>query len=120
MVRKGYHSGGASYILSREALKRFHDAHMSPKSPCRKDNGAEDVEIARCLRTQGVYPGKSLDENNRELFHPLPFTDHFRGIFPSWIFDYAENPPQKVLILIITCFSLFKSSIFIPELQLLQ
>lgn len=119
MVPKGYHSGGASYILSREALKRFHTAHATPRSPCRKDNGAEDVEIARCLRTQGVYPGHSLDENNRELFHPLPFTDHFRGIFPDWMFDYAENPLQKVFSFVMT-FCSFYSRRFVLELQLLQ
>ncbi|CAF4621383.1 unnamed protein product, partial [Rotaria socialis] len=41
-------------------------------------------------------PGKSLDNQNRELFHPLPFADHFLGAFPDWLVKYAQNPPQSV------------------------
>ena len=83
-------------MLSREALRRFYRAHHDPQSHCVKDNGSEDVEIARCLRAQGVVPGRSLDEHNRELFHPLPFADHFLGRFPDWLHWIAENPPRMV------------------------
>ncbi|CAF1103691.1 unnamed protein product [Adineta steineri] len=94
IVPKGYHSGGASYVLSRESLRRFYEAHKDPTSTCLKDGGNEDIEIARCLRTKDVYPGQSLDKQNRELFHTLSYTDHFRGNFPDWLKKYAENPLQ--------------------------
>ncbi|CAF3690758.1 unnamed protein product [Rotaria sp. Silwood1] len=94
-IPKGYHSGGASYVLSRESLRRFYEAYNDPISNCTKDGGAEDIEIARCLRTKGVYPGKALDKENRELFHPLPFADHFQGFFPDWLVKRAENPLQS-------------------------
>ena len=64
-------------MLSREAVKRFYQAHQNPSTTCRKDGGAEDAEVAKCLRTVGVYPGKSVDEHNRERFHHLSFKAHF-------------------------------------------
>ena len=83
-------------MLSRESLRRFHDAHQDSQSACVKDGGDEDLEVANCLRTKGVRPGKSVDAQNRELFHPLPFIAHFRGLFPDWLPAYAENTPQSV------------------------
>ena len=58
--------------------------------------GAEDVGIARCLRSQNVYVGNSSDEYGRELFHPLPFAHHFTGGVPSWMRRYASNPLRNV------------------------
>ncbi|CAF3721413.1 unnamed protein product [Adineta steineri] len=93
-VPKGFHAGGASYALSRESLRRFNEAHKDPNSTCLKDGGGEDVEIARCLRTKDVYPGQSLDKQNRELFHPFKYIEHFYGNFKVWLKEYAENPLQ--------------------------
>ena len=105
IVFKGYHSGGGSYVLSRESLRRFYEAHQDPKSGCRKDGGAEDAEVAKCLRTKGVYPGRSLDAQNRELFHPLTFRGHFHGDFPRWLWQFAENPLRTVSDLLqMNCF----------------
>jgi len=90
-------------VLSKEALRRLYEAHQSPNTTCSKDGGGEDVEIARCLRTKNVYPGKSLDKYNRERFHPLTFINHFK-LKASWIEAYAENPPQAVSLLKEICF----------------
>lgn len=96
LVEQGYHSGGAGYVLSRESLRRFAFVHQSTLNTCSKDGGSEDVEIARCLRKLGVYPGKSLDDLGRERFHPLPFSHHIQGLYPDWLYDLAENPLKKV------------------------
>ena len=90
------HAGGAGYVLSREAIKRFYQAHHEPNTTCVKDGGAEDVEVAKCLRTKNVYPGISLDKYNRERFHHLSFASHFRGQFPDWFIEHAENKPVAV------------------------
>lgn len=58
--------------------------------------GTEDVEVAKCLRKLGVYPGNSTDDLGRERFHPLSLTAHYNGDFPPWLYKYASNPVQKV------------------------
>jgi glycoprotein-N-acetylgalactosamine 3-beta-galactosyltransferase len=90
-VPKGYHSGGASYVLSKEALTRFYHIHEVPESPCREE-GEEDVLIGHCLRVMKVYPGNSLDSLGREMFHPYNFSTHFSGPFTEYMYKWAMNP----------------------------
>ena len=78
LVERGYHSGGAGYVLSNEALKRFHSKLSENYKYCRS-SGAEDVQIAKCLRKLGVYPDKSIDDEGRERFHLLGPNVHLKG-----------------------------------------
>ena len=97
IVSGGYHSGGAAYVLGREALSRYKRGRLNGSvAGCSSDGGHEDVEVAKCLRGQGVYTGEALDKDDRELFHPLPFHDLFIGRVPEWLRSYAENPLKKV------------------------
>ncbi|CAF3933746.1 unnamed protein product [Adineta steineri] len=95
-ISKGYdyHQGGASYVLSREALKRFNQGLQKPNATCHKYGGHEDIEIRACLRSEGVYMGNTRDEKNRERFHPLNFHSHFVGPIPDWYKHRAALKPS--------------------------
>jgi len=93
IVKQGYNSGGAGYVMSREALRRFgkRTSHL-----CASDRGAEDVNIGRCLERLRVHAGDSLDRLNRSRFHCFPPSLHLSGRYPSWFFKYDAYGGQKV------------------------
>ena len=64
-------SGGAGYVLSREAVRRFVDVGLVDGSCRGDDDGAEDVEIGLCLQKLNVTSGDSRDENGRPRFFGL-------------------------------------------------
>lgn len=102
-IRQGYMSGGAGYVLSREAVKRFVVDAMPYDSKCREDpGGAEDLEIGACLQNVGVHIEDSRDELGRERFHPfVPELHLIPGLVPkdNWYWEYSYYPAQEVSIL---------------------
>ena len=84
-------------MLSRESLRRFHRGHQIPNSTeCPLEGELEDIDIAKCLRSEGVYVGNSLDELGRERFHPTSFEEHFSEAPPNWLFASAVYPVRNV------------------------
>ncbi|XP_035169474.1 glycoprotein-N-acetylgalactosamine 3-beta-galactosyltransferase 1-B-like, partial [Oxyura jamaicensis] len=69
-VRQGYMSGGAGYVLSREALRRFVAAFAS--RACTHSSAVEDLALGQCMEKLGVEAGDSRDTRGRETFHPFP------------------------------------------------
>ena len=58
-------SGGAGYVLSKEALRRFATKGIPDPTGlvCRKDHkGAEDVEMGKCMENLKVVAGDSRYE----------------------------------------------------------
>ncbi|XP_076094875.1 glycoprotein-N-acetylgalactosamine 3-beta-galactosyltransferase 1-like isoform X1 [Mytilus galloprovincialis] len=116
-VKQGYYSGGAGYVLSKEALTRL-VAKGKNKTLCQQDGGNEDVEIGRCLENLGVKTLNSTDALGRTRFHCFDPETHLFGLYPDWFVqrdasgakkgtesmsDYAISfhyvPPQKMYAL---------------------
>lgn len=101
-VRQGYMSGGAGYVLSRDAVRRFVNRALRSPSLCRSDaGGAEDLEIGQCLQNVGIQAGDSRDELGRERFHPfIPEHHLIPGMIPrdNWYWEYNYYPTKEVMI----------------------
>ena len=92
-VDQGYFSGGAGYVISREALRRFGNRKHGD---CASDYGYEDVEFGRCMEKLGVKPGDSRDALGRSRFHPLDIHKHFVEGFPDWYIETSKYLSSNV------------------------
>jgi len=73
----GYFSGGAGYVLSREALRRFTQLGVPNPDICHpQDDGDEDVNMGACMSKLNVTQGDSRDEKERKRFFPFTPQDH--------------------------------------------
>ena len=86
-------SGGAGYVMSREALRRVVREGLPYYDKCEMlDYGVEDVELGRCLESVGVVAGDSRDRLGRHRMLPFPPTEHFlpenkpNSTQPSWFY----------------------------------
>lgn len=78
----GSMSGGAGYVVSKEALRRY-----GKRSPdvCKRVLHHEDVDWAHCMQELNVTPGDSRDSHGRSRFHPLDANDYIHGKFHKWL-----------------------------------
>ncbi|ODM94205.1 Glycoprotein-N-acetylgalactosamine 3-beta-galactosyltransferase 1 [Orchesella cincta] len=100
-VENGYMSGGAGYVLSKEALRKFVEEAIPDKTKCREDHdGAEDLEMGKCLQNVGVSAGDSRDPFGSYRFLPFtPETHLIPGILrnDSWYWRYIYYPQPEGL-----------------------
>nr|XP_039263766.1 glycoprotein-N-acetylgalactosamine 3-beta-galactosyltransferase 1-like isoform X1 [Styela clava] len=75
-VKQGYMSGGAGYVLSKEALERY--VHGLDTKKCPEGGAIEDVEIGKCLEIVGVEAGDSRDQKQKDTFHPVNMKFHLK------------------------------------------
>ncbi|XP_048755938.1 glycoprotein-N-acetylgalactosamine 3-beta-galactosyltransferase 1-like isoform X3 [Ostrea edulis] len=94
IVKQGYYSGGAGYILSKETLKRLATTGQNPKF-CRQDGGAEDAELGKCMQNLGVKTANSTDALGRSRFHCFDPETHLMGGYPNWYYKYDANGARK-------------------------
>ncbi|XP_053561498.1 glycoprotein-N-acetylgalactosamine 3-beta-galactosyltransferase 1-A-like [Bombina bombina] len=74
LVKQGYMSGGAGYVLSKEALNRFVEGFNT--KVCSHTSPVEDLELGKCMEKMGVTPGDSRDPEGRQTFHPFTPEHH--------------------------------------------
>ncbi|XP_066519632.1 glycoprotein-N-acetylgalactosamine 3-beta-galactosyltransferase 1-B [Hoplias malabaricus] len=91
-TKQGYMSGGAGYVLSKEALKRFVEGFRT--KVCTHTSSVEDLALGQCMEKMGVLAGDSRDTLHRETFHPFVPEQHLTGKFPKsfWYWNYCYYP----------------------------
>ncbi|GAA6075789.1 glycoprotein-N-acetylgalactosamine 3-beta-galactosyltransferase 1-B, partial [Tachysurus ichikawai] len=95
-MKQGYMSGGAGYVLSREALKRFVEGFRT--KTCTHTSSVEDLALGQCMEKVGVAAGDSRDTLQRETFHPFVPEQHLTAKFPKsfWYWNYCYYPIVEV------------------------
>lgn len=96
IVKKGYPSGGAGYIVSKEAMRRFGKRKRSSPECKPRRRAAEDVEMGKCLQHLNVTAADGRDKFNRTRFHCLAPLDFIQGKYPDWLNTYSKWRPEKV------------------------
>ncbi len=60
-----YHSGGAGYVLSKNAFETIGEVLYRNFSFC-PNTGVEDMDIGICLKLLNILPQNSIDEYGKE------------------------------------------------------
>ena len=95
ILKQGYFSGGAGYVLSKEALRRYVNR---TNGLCASDSGAEDIQMGRCMEKLHVKTGDSRDALKRSRFHSLHPEQHLTGAYLGWYRDYDKYNATYVSI----------------------
>ena len=101
LSKKGYMSGGAGYVMSKEALRLFGTKGKSDNACDVRSGASEDVQMGRCLTAVGVHPGDSRDSQKRARFLPLALRDFIQGRLPYWYHSYKKYNVAKVNIAVV-------------------
>ncbi|XP_048478522.1 glycoprotein-N-acetylgalactosamine 3-beta-galactosyltransferase 1-like [Plutella xylostella] len=90
---QGFMSGGAGYVLSKGALKKFAlEAYPSPDLCNQQPLGLEDVEMGYCLSNVGVRAMDSRDSYGRGRFFTFPA---IANMFPNTTYGVTSSPYWK-------------------------
>ncbi|XP_067217516.1 glycoprotein-N-acetylgalactosamine 3-beta-galactosyltransferase 1 [Chanodichthys erythropterus] len=95
-VAQGYMSGGAGYVLSKEALRRFVKGFAD--GLCTHDTEIEDVGLGRCMETMKVKISDSRDVLGRQTFHSYPPDYYLLRQLPRprpWYLRYDHYHPVE-------------------------
>ncbi|XP_020781588.1 glycoprotein-N-acetylgalactosamine 3-beta-galactosyltransferase 1 isoform X2 [Boleophthalmus pectinirostris] len=81
-IKQGYMSGGAGYVLSKEAVRRFVRGFETGK--CTHFSILEDMALGKCMESMNVQAADTRDVLGRQTFHAYPLE------------KYVLRVPQRV------------------------
>lgn len=96
-IHQGYMSGGAGYVLSKEALRRYVVGFETEK--CNHYSTIEDMAMGKCMEMMKVDPADSRDLKGRQTFHPYPPDYYLPRRSPRqrpWYLLYDHYTPREV------------------------
>ncbi|TMW52327.1 hypothetical protein DOY81_002584 [Sarcophaga bullata] len=100
LVRQGYMSGGAGYVLSKEALRLFGEKAYPNRTICRQTNGgSEDKELGICLQNVGVVAGDSRDDLKHGTFFPSSLHRHGLKELSDYAISFHYITPDYMYVL---------------------
>ena len=95
-----FNSGGAGYTLNRAALNLLIANLENEKCRPHQRVFAEDVNVAHCLKVNGVVPYDTRDSAGGERYHPFTPANHLGwrppakrkldGSSPDWYENYNQ------------------------------
>lgn len=93
-------SGGAGYVLSQEAVRRFVEQALPNTKQCPVLASAEDAALGKCLKSVNVIPGDSRDSLGRGRFFVFSTRTH---LFPYqnktfWYWNKMYYKSEDVII----------------------
>eukprot|EP00095_Tigriopus_kingsejongensis_P010904 maker-scaffold348_size200312-snap-gene-0.28 protein:Tk10904 transcript:maker-scaffold348_size200312-snap-gene-0.28-mRNA-1 annotation:"glycoprotein-n-acetylgalactosamine 3-beta-galactosyltransferase 1-like isoform x3" len=100
-MKQGYMSGGAGYILSREALRKFAVEGLQntskPLNQCQKKEAtSEDVQLGYCMEYLKVRAMNTTDAQGRHRFLPMDpsffLIEEHNLMKDFWLFNYVLEP----------------------------
>lgn len=102
-VRQGFMSGGAGYILSREALRRLVVEGLSISEQCNSSPfGVEDIELGKCMQNLNVTAGDSRDAYGQGRMYPFYPGHHLHptrnSSFWYWKYIYYNTTDVSALV----------------------
>ncbi|CAI4229476.1 unnamed protein product [Auanema sp. JU1783] len=71
-LEHGYVSGGATYAISREALRIFAEELYFNITACPLNGPYEDLEMSRCFSHKNIFPIDTRNAKGQQRFHPEP------------------------------------------------
>uniref|UniRef100_A0A182MYH9 Glycoprotein-N-acetylgalactosamine 3-beta-galactosyltransferase 1 n=1 Tax=Anopheles dirus TaxID=7168 RepID=A0A182MYH9_9DIPT len=96
-VKQGYFSGGAGYVLSREAVRRFYEQALGDEEHCSAAYDTEDLEMGKCMESVNVTAGDSRDDLGRKRFLPMEPVFHLTSSVTEdpdfWYNQYSYYEP---------------------------